>query len=244
MLDGDDGVGHAQRQVVVGVDADFGCAVEVLAHRVDPLGDVAHGHGAAGVHDIHAPGAVSLHQLGLFGQPLRGGHVAHHQESDGVHAHLAGGGDVVCRDVGFGAVRRDAHHAGTRPVRGGEIVDGSDSRQHQRCDLRALDDTGYCLNPFQVGVRAESVDAARPPEPVPVGDLDRVHPCRVQRGGDFGGLRQAVLVAYRVHPVTQRDVADVERLGHCGAPTLLIEWAAMRSAVASAAEVMMSRFPA
>ena len=77
-----------------------------------------------------------------------------------------------------------------------------------------------------------------------MGDLDRVHPGRVQRGGDLGDLRQAVLVAYRVHSVAQRDVTDVERLGHLDAPTLLVEWAAIRSAVASAAEVMMSRLPA
>ena len=95
-----------------------------------------------------------------------------------------------------------------------------------------------------VGVGAESVDAARSPEPDAVCDLDRVHPGGVQRGGDFGGLRQAVLMPYRVHPVTQRDVTEVKRLGHLGTPTVRVEWAAMRSAVASAAEVMMSRFPA
>ena len=145
---------------MVRVNTDFGCAVQGLTHRIDAVGDVAHGHRASGVHHIDAAGSVSLHQPGLLGQLLGGGHVAHHQEADGVHTELAGSGDVVCRDVSFGAVRRDAHHAGTRPVRGGEIVDGSDSRQHQRCDLRALDDTGYRLNPFQVGVRAESVDAA------------------------------------------------------------------------------------
>ena len=81
-----------------------------------------------------------------------------------------------------------------------------------------------------------------------MGDFDGVHTGRIQRRGDRGHLLQAVLVPYRVHPVTEGDVADVERsaggVGHSGAPTVLIEWAAICSAVASAADVMMSRFPA
>jgi hypothetical protein len=58
--------------------------------------------------------AASAWRLRLLGQPARGGQVAHHQESDGIHAEFAGGRDVVCGDVGFGAVGPDAHHAGSR----------------------------------------------------------------------------------------------------------------------------------
>ena len=54
----------------------------------------------------------------------------------------------------------------------------------------------------------------------------------------------AVAVTDGMHAVAQGDVADVDvARGHL-APAVLLEWAAIRSAVAFAAEVMMSRLPA
>ena len=65
---------------------------------------------------------------------------------------------------------------------------------------------------------------------------------RAARNG--GGLRDAVLVADGVHAISQRDVADVQVVSHERAPAVWLTWVAMRSAVALAAEVMMSRLPA
>ena len=42
VLDGDDRVGDAEREVVVGVDADLGGRVEDVAVGANPLGDVVH----------------------------------------------------------------------------------------------------------------------------------------------------------------------------------------------------------
>ena len=72
--------------------------------------------------------------------------------------------------------------------------------------------------------------------------------------GDFDGVDSGVVegqhdafhvvgsdpVTHRVHPVTQRDVLDVDGGAHATAPL----WAAMRSATWMAADVMMSRLPA
>ena len=72
-------------------------------------------------------------------------------------------------------------------------------------------------------------------------DLDRVDPRRVERGGDGTHLVQAVLVTHGMAAVAQGHVGDIEFLAvHAEAPIAR----AMRSAVASAAEVMMSRLPA
>jgi hypothetical protein len=74
-----------------------------------------------------------------------------------------------------------------------------------------------------------------------VGHLDRVDPGGVQCPGDARDLVGAVLMTHRVHTVAQRHIADVQGARHAGIP---LAWMAMCSAVALAAEVMMSRLPA
>ena len=113
-FDGDDGVGDREGEVLVGVDADLGVRVEDVAVGAHPVADAVHGQPAAGVGDVDAVRAVGLHQLGLLGELVGGGHVAHHQEPGDVHAEFAGGGDVLGGDVGLGAVGGDPHRADPR----------------------------------------------------------------------------------------------------------------------------------
>ena len=77
-----------------------------------------------------------------------------------------------------------------------------------------------------------------------MGDFDGVDPRRVERLRDGGHLLEAVLVPDGVHAVAQGDVADVELVVMLGSSGNFGGGEAMRSAVALAADVMMSRFPA
>ncbi len=81
----------AQRKIMVRMDTDLSGRTQRLAKRIDPFGDVAHQHRAAGVHDVDAGGAVALHESRLDGERMRGGHVAHHQEADSIHAEFCCG---------------------------------------------------------------------------------------------------------------------------------------------------------
>ena len=81
-------------------------------------------------------------------------------------------------------------------------------------------------------------------------DLDRVDPSLIERNRNRNRLLARVLVAYGVHAIAQCDIADVEAadraLRHrrtcCEARASARSLS--RSAVASAADVMMSRLPA
>ncbi|MDT4873851.1 hypothetical protein FQZ97_1091170 [compost metagenome] len=174
--------------------------------------------------------------------------MAHHQKAHGVHAQLAGVLDVLLRDIRLGAVGRHAHHASARVIGVLQIVDSADSGQQQGGDLRVPHHVGGGFDPLQVGVGAEAVVEGRALQAVAVGDFDGVDTGLIQRAGDGLHVLQRVLVADRVAAVAQGDVGDIEFLagveGHGDSPQALsIDWA-MRSAVASAAEVMMSRLPA
>ncbi len=72
-------------------------------------------------------------------------------------------------------------------------------------------------------------------------DLDGVDAGVVERGDDPGDVLRGDPVAYGVHAVAQRDVLDEDRSAHGQFPAFE---AAIRSAICSAAEVMMSRLPA
>ncbi|MNG35646.1 hypothetical protein D3C84_1224400 [compost metagenome] len=81
-----------------------------------------------------------------------------------------------------------------------------------------------------------------------MGDFDGVDLGLVQGAGDVLHVLDRVLVAHGMAAVAQGHVGDVQLLarveGHGASPQPLIMERAMRSAVASAAEVMMSRLPA
>ena len=227
--------------------ADFRLGLQRRAERLHPLGVLGRQQRAGGVGHIDAFGAVALHQLGLFDQLLDRSHMRHHQKADRVHAERARRLDMLLRDVGLGAVCRDAHAAGAGLVGVPEVVHGADPRQKKHGDDGVL--TLFCdgRDPLAVIVRAEAVVEGRAGDAVAVADLDRVDMCAVERASDVADRFQMVLVTDRVHAVAQRDVLDVElrrvlaghhaaSFGNC--------FAAQRSAVVRAAEVMMSRLPA
>ncbi|MCY1298924.1 hypothetical protein D9M70_484330 [compost metagenome] len=197
---------------MVGVDAGVGGRVERILQRAEALAHVLHAQRAAGVHHVDAGGAIALHQLGLLGQALRGLHVAHHQEADGVHAQLAGVFDVLLGHVRLGAVGGHPDDARAGVVGGLEVVHRADAGQQQGGDLGMGQHVVDRLDPLQVGVRAEAVVERRALQAVAVGDFDGVDPGRIQRTGDGTHVVEAVLVADRMAAVAQGDVGDVELL--------------------------------
>src|SRR5437879_6513159 len=98
----------------------------------------------------------------------------------------------------------------------------------------------------------EPIDARRSGEPVTVRDFDRVDTRTIEGQGDVHRLLARVLMPNGVHPVAQGDVTYVEaRVGHRSSFASAPEATAppsirclIRSAVVTAAEVMMSRLPA
>ncbi|MEY9995496.1 hypothetical protein ABIE67_007528 [Streptomyces sp. V4I8] len=75
-------------------------------------------------------------------------------------------------------------------------------------------------------------------------DLDRVDTRRVQGGCDAAHVDRVDAVPDGVHAVAQGDVLDVQAAAHRWASTGTALRRAIDSATRSAADVMMSRFPA
>ena len=177
--------------------------------------------------------------------------MAHHQEAHRIHAELAGVFQVLARHVGLGAVGCHAHDARACVVGIAQVVRGADAGQQQGRDLGGPDRLRHCGDPFDIGVRAKAVVEAGAFQPVAVRDLDAVDAGGVQCRGDRLDLRDAVLVANGMAAVTQGHIADVELPGRRHASSFrpramppAMRRCAIRSAHASAAEVMMSRLPA
>jgi hypothetical protein len=251
LLDRGQRVGHRQREVLVGVDADLGAGIEDVAVGADALAHAAHPQVPAGIGDVDAVRAVGLHQRGLPGQVGGRRQVAHHQETGDVHAQLAGGRDVLGGDVGLGAVGGDPDRADPEGERVLEVGDRADAGQQQRGQPRVGDRTGHGLDPFLAGVAARPVDQARAGQPVAVRDLDRVHAGRVEGGGDPGGLLRRDPVPGGVHAVPQGDILNVKPPAHAVVSHDVVSHdvvsrvrAAIRSPTRRAADVMMSRLPA
>jgi len=107
------------------------------------------------------------------------------------------------------------------------------------------------LDPLEVGVRAKAVVEARTGKAVAVCNFNGVDTSVVERSRNGAGLVDGVLVTNGMATVAQRDIRDVEFLGQRISPqrpeasvSVVSRRAARRSAVASAALVMMSRLPA
>lgn len=226
---------------MVGVDAQSGVGGQDVAVGAQAVAYAVHGEAAAGVGDVDAVGAVGLHELGLAGEFGGFRHVGHHQESGDVHAQFAGGGDVLGGDVCLGAVGGDAYGADAQCVGLLEVVHRADAGEQQGGGDRLPYGVGDRLDPLPVGVGADAVGDAGAGQAVAVRDLDGPNAGRVEGAGDGAGLFDGVAVPDGVHPVPQGDVLDVQG-GHLAASVMW--WAARRSAVRSAAEVMMSRLPA
>ena len=125
---GDDGVGDAEAEVLVAVEADVGHVADLGDERGDPVGGLLHDQRAGGVDDVDALAAGVDHDPRLLGQHLGRLGVAHHQEADGLQAELAGQPEVLDRDVGLGAVGGDPADLAAVVLRGADVVLGADAR--------------------------------------------------------------------------------------------------------------------
>jgi hypothetical protein len=218
-LDRDDRVGHSQAQVMVGMHAGLRFRLEHVLEGAEALAHVVHAERAARVHHVAHSGAVALHQLGLLGQALRRGQVAHHQETDRFHAQVARVLDVLARDVGFGAMGRHPDDARAGIVGRFQVVHGADAGQEQGGDLCVLHHAGHRLDPLEVGMGAEAVVEAAALQAVAVGDLDRIDLRFVEGARDLLGLFDAVLVADRMAAVAQRHVRNIDFRVHACCPS-------------------------
>ena len=102
-------------------------------------------------------GTVRLHKFRLHEEFRSRNHVGHHQEPDGIEAHLAGCCDMLCRDIGLGAMRGDADRIDPRFTCMAHILDCSDTRQEQRCKFCMLEFGLHPLQIFDFGMCGESV---------------------------------------------------------------------------------------
>lgn len=110
-----------------------------------------------------------------------------------------------------------------------------------------MHDLGGRGEPFPVGVAPGTIGQARARQPISVCDLDRVDSGGIERCGDVADLVGPQLVPDGVHAVAQGDVLDVEhgRVHPVTPAGVAVGDAATSSSPArSAAEVMISRFPA
>jgi len=227
----------------MGVNADLRARLQDIPVGADPVPHAVHGEPAAGVGHVDAVRAGLLHDPGLLGEVVRGRHVAHHQEPGHVHAEFAGAGDVLRGDVRLGAVRGDPHRPHTEVVGPVELADGPDAGDEQRGEHRVFQHLGRRGDPLPVGVAAGPVGQAGTGQSVAVRHLDRVHAGGVERPGDISRPLGPDPMPDGMHAVSQRDVLDIDSgLAH-GRPVCR-PTVASRSAVRSAAEVMMSRLPA
>jgi hypothetical protein len=145
-------------------------------------------------------------------------------------------------DIRLGAMRRDTNRPDAHSVRTAQIADRPDARQKQRRNGCRFDNLADGFDPCPVGAGAEAIVEARSGKPVAMRNLDGVHPCIVQRAGNGAHMVERISMADRMHAVAQRHVLNVELAGRLHAATC--HFSAIASAVRSAADVMMSRFPA
>lgn len=102
VLHRDDRIGDAERKVVVGMDTALGFGLQHAVIGLQPRGIFVHVHRTATVGDIDALGAIAFHQQRLARQGFRAGHMAHHQEARNVHAQVAGGLNMLFRNIRLG----------------------------------------------------------------------------------------------------------------------------------------------
>jgi len=229
------------------VDAALRLRLEHTIIGLEALGDAVHGERAARVRHIDAVRPIAFHELRLRRQRVGRAHMAHHQEAQDIHAEFARGLDMLLRDVGLGAMGCDANRPHAHAIGSLQIVDRADARQEQRRQLRMGQHLGDRADPVPVGMGPEAVVEARAREPVAMRDLDRVDLSLIERLRDRLHMIEAILMADRMHAVPERHVLNVEfalRFEAAHQATLLRPRSTMRSAVFSAAEVMMSRLPA
>ncbi len=138
----------------------------------------------------------------------------HHEKAGDVHVQVAGSGNVLGGDVGFGAVSVDSHGSDSERVGVFEFSDGADAGQQQSGQRGTFHAVGGGFDPFPVGVAAGPVVEAATCEAVTVDDLDHIDPDRVERGDDASHIVGAT--RWRLCPRTF-SVSCVTRREHPGA---------------------------
>ena len=167
---------------------------------------------------------------------------------------------MLRRHIGFGAVRGHSNRGDAQVERALELLDGTDTGQEQRRQLRPMHHRCGGLDPLPVGVATGTVGEAVARKTVAVSDLDGIDSGAVEGTRDAGDVLWCDAVPHRVHTVAQRHILDVQgsaisgvracRTGRCSMGRVVhraasnIVFSAIFSATCSAAEVMMSRLPA
>jgi hypothetical protein len=183
---------------------------------------------------------------GLLREVLRRRAVGHHEEPGGLHAQVAGGGEVLRRDVRLGAVGGHAHHARTRVAGPLEVLDRADPGHEEHRDRRLLRLLAGGRDELHLVGAGEAVVERAAAQAVAVGHLDHLDARPVERAHRVAHLRLGELVGHRVAAVAQGGVDDADvvrqlRAAHANAPCLA---SAICSPTWAAAAVMMSRLPA
>ena len=245
MFEGNEVEGDAEAQIVMGVHAGLRFRLEYVVHRLETVGHAVEQQGARGIGDIDAVRAVILHQLGLFGEALGLVHMGQHQQTGDIHAEIARDLDMLLGNIGFGAMGRDPHRTGPRLIGVLQVFHRADTGQQQDGEDGIIDNFGRRLDPFEIGLGAKAVIERSAGQPVAMGDFDAADAGLVERAGDLPDLVERIAVADGMHAVAQRGVLNVNLAVrvHIHDQAAFLS-STRRSAVASAAEVMMSRLPA
>jgi hypothetical protein len=134
MLEGQHRVRHPEREILMAMKAHLCLRADLGHHRLNPLLSVAEYECARRVHAVHALRAGVDHDPGLARQLGWGCAVRHHQESDGLHAEIAGQPEMLDGDVGLGAVRSDPGDRGPGVARAAQVVHCADPRHQEHSD--------------------------------------------------------------------------------------------------------------
>jgi hypothetical protein len=241
VLHREDGVGDAEGEVLVPVEADLGLVSDLRGERGDARLGVAEDERAGRVDDVDALRAAVHHDPGLLRQLGGPDPVRQHQESDCLHAHLPGSGEVLEGHVGLGAVGGDPGDRGAGIAGATQVLDRPDPGQQENGDLGVAGFVHRRGDQLDVVDGGEPVVERRAAEAVAVGDLDDLHAGRVQGVHDAADLPLGEPVSHRVAAVAERGVGDSDSLRSGHAVTFRL---ASCSPVRAAAAVMMSRLPA
>ena len=243
---GDNGVGGAEREVVVRVHAALRFGLQNAVISLEPVAHAVHIERPAAIGHIDALRAIAFHQQRLACELFRRNHMAHHEEAGDVHAEIAGNADMLFGDVGFGAVRRHADRSDAKIIGAPQFFHRADAGQDQRGQNGFGEDVGNGLEPFPIGVCAKTIVEAGTGQTIAVRHFDGIHARIVESLGNRADMVDPVHVLDGVHAVTQGHVLNVDLVAGfnvkcAGHAAILL--AASNSPVALAAAVIMSRLP-
>ena len=243
------GIGDAQAQVLVAVEADLSVVAEFLNQRLDAIGYLLEYQRAGRVDHVHTLATRVGHDASLLGQLLRRNRVSHHEESDCFESTLTREAEVLDGYVGLGAVSCDTADGRTVVLRDDDVVLDAQSGQHQEGDLRVCRGLDGSFDEFLLGSLREAVVEGGSAETVAVSDLDDRHSGSVEGTDDGSYFVDGELMTLVVGAVAQRCVGDADvpariEMNHVAHAFTLRSFWAISSPTLVAAAVMMSRLPA